>query len=192
MIPSLRILSVAALLAAVPAAYAGGETCAASAAKTGAACSTSAKAGACSADKAQQVTLKLKESGCSEATAKYSMAVAKLDGVKAVDTCGQSEFTKVSYDGAKVCSSKILAALKDAGAQVEAQRLTLAVDGMKCGSCSDTLTKTLTAVPGVSNAEACHVGKHATIVFNPEQISTDKLVAALDAAGFKATTEAAN
>ncbi|MFN0066680.1 MAG: cation transporter [Limisphaerales bacterium] len=193
---SLRILGAAALLAAVPVAYAGGETCAATkSAKAGSACSatTAAKTDeCCPSTKAQQVVLKVKESACNEATAGFSMVVAKLDGVKAVDTCGQSHMTKVSYDGGKVCSAKIMAALKDAGYHVEAQQVTLAVAGLAEGTCTDKLSKAFTGVQGVSSANVCSVGKHAVVEFNPEQVSVDKLIAAADAAGYKAAVEALN
>lgn len=191
---SLRILSAAVLLAAVPAAYAGGETCAASA-KAGAACAATtvaAKDGACCAADTQQVVLKVKESACTEATAGFSMAVAKLAGVKTVDTCGQSHLTKVSYDGSQVCSTKIMAALKDAGYHVEAQQLTLAVAGLTDGACTESLSKALTAVKGVSNANVCSVAKHAVVEFDPTQVSQDSLIAAVDAAGYKASVEAVN
>lgn len=197
---SLRILSAAALLAAVPVAYAGGENCAASAkaTKAGSTCSASTAAaltandGACCDADTQQVVLKVKESACPVSTTGFSMAVAKLDGVKTVDTCGQSHLTKISYAGDKVCSSKILAALKDAGYHVEAQQVTLAVAGLAEGACTESLSKALTAVKGVSNANVCAVAKHAVVQFDPALVSQDSLAAAVDAAGYKASAEAVN
>lgn len=192
---SLRLLAAAALLAAVPVAYADGQTCASacSATKTtkaGATCSATtvaAKTDACCASKTQQVVLKVKESACSQATTGFSMAVAKLDGIKAVDTCGQSHMTKISYDGSKVCTSKILATLKQAGYHVEAQRVSLAVAGLNEGSCTASVSKIFTSVQGVTKADVCSGSKQAVVEFNPELVSVDKLIAAASAAGYTAT-----
>ncbi|HMO66282.1 MAG TPA: cation transporter [Verrucomicrobiota bacterium] len=195
---SLRLLAAAALLAAVPVAYANGQTCASacSATKTtkaGATCSATtavaAKTDACCASQTQQVVLKVKESACSEATTGFSMAVAKLDGIKAVDTCGQSHMTKISYDGSKVCTSKIFATLKTAGYHVEAQRVSLAVAGLNEGSCSASVSKIFTSVQGVTKADVCTSSKHAVVEFNPELVSVDKLLAAASSAGYSASPE---
>ncbi|MBL9126254.1 MAG: cation transporter [Verrucomicrobiales bacterium] len=148
---------------------------------------TAAASGTCCASKGNHVMLKLK-GGKSDSV---SAALAKLEGVTAAETCSESKFTTISFDKEKVCSSKIMAALADAGYKVRTQRVTYAVEGLACGACSTKVTKALSKVRGVSDAKVCTESKQAVIDFNPNRVSVEKILAALDASGFKAT-EAVN
>ncbi len=146
-------------------------------------CSATAKAECCATAKASAVTLKIKNADNAALTA----ALGKLDGVTSVATCAESKFTKVGYSKDKVGSDKIMAALKKAGYQIETQRVTYSVDGLACGACTDKVSKALIKVKGVSDQKVCAVSKTAVVDFNPNKVSAEKVMAAIDAAGFKAT-----
>ena len=141
-----------------------------------------AKTEACAA-KGQTAMLKIKNVDA----AGVEKALKGLDGVAAASTCSESKFTKVSYDGQKVCTDKIMAALAKAGYKVETQRVTYAVDGMACGACASKVSKALSQIKGVSDAKVCHEAKQAVVDFDPAQVNAQKVLAAIDATGFKAT-----
>lgn len=158
------------------------ECCPASKAAVTAVTAATAKAETCTA-KLQTAMLKVKNADC----AGIEKALKELDGVSTASTCSESKFTKVAYNSEKVCSDKILAALAKAGYKVEAQRVTYAVNGMACGACADKVGKALSQVKGVSDSKVCAESKQAVVDFDPAQISSQKVLAAIDATGFKAT-----
>lgn len=180
---SLKLWVAAVSLSVLPlASQAGKEAdCAACPATKASATSTS---GTCCASKGNYVMLKLK-GGNPEA---ISQTLAKVDGVSTASTCSESKFTTISYDKDKACSSTIMSALKTAGYKVQAQRVTYAVEGMSCGACSDKVSKALSKLKGVSDAKVCSESKQAVIDFNPSKVSEEKILATLDASGFKAST----
>lgn len=188
---SLRLIVASLALASLPVALHAGEgaTCTsakACCASTAAKCEAST-ASTCSASKGPQVTLKLKGGR----NANLGTTLAKLDGISAADTCSESKFTTIRFDKDKVCASKIMAALQDAGYRIQTQRVTYAVEGMSCGACSTKVTKALSKLRGVSDAKVCAESKQAVIDFNPSRVSADTILATLDASGFKAS-EAVN
>jgi len=62
----------------------------------------------------------------------------------------------------------------------------LHVDGMTCGGCVASVTKVLTATPGVESSQVDLDGKCATITFDPAQASVETLIARITNAGFEA------
>ncbi len=61
-----------------------------------------------------------------------------------------------------------------------------AVDGMMCQGCVDSITSALKAVPGVTSAEVSLADKKAVVSGDPAQAASEKIVAAIEAAGYKA------
>lgn len=183
---TLSFLLVSAL-AAAPLALTAGED-AACATKGSACCATksagtctSSTAAACSSASGPNVSFKLKRSHRSQVLA----ALQSLEGVKAVETCSDTKFTTVSFDKEKVCTDKIMAAVKTAGGSVQSQRASFAVNDVACGECATKVTKALNKVKGVADAHVCPVSKVATVEYNPGKTCSGTILAALDQAGFK-------
>lgn len=65
-------------------------------------------------------------------------------------------------------------------------KISLTVDGMHCGSCSEKITAKLTAVPGVTAAAVDYQSGVAQVAYDPAKVKPDALVAAVKAAGFTA------
>jgi len=63
----------------------------------------------------------------------------------------------------------------------------LKVGGMSCQGCVRSVTGVLSALPGVAKADVSLERGEATIEFEPERVSREELVAAVDAAGFTAS-----
>lgn len=64
--------------------------------------------------------------------------------------------------------------------------VTLAVHNMTCGGCVATVTKVLTAVPGVASAAVTVEPPRAVVVFDPARVAPGQLAAATAAAGYPA------
>jgi len=60
----------------------------------------------------------------------------------------------------------------------------LKIDGMTCGGCAKSVTRALTAVPGVSKAEVSLEQAQATVEFDPGRVDPARLAEAVEDAGF--------
>lgn len=63
---------------------------------------------------------------------------------------------------------------------------TIKVSGMTCGGCTSSVTRVLSALPGVEKAEATLDPGQAVVSFDPARVSREALCAAIDDAGFEA------
>lgn len=64
---------------------------------------------------------------------------------------------------------------------------TIQVEGMTCGGCTASVTRVLTALPGVAKAEVQLSPGQATVEFDPARVTHAELCAAIDDAGFEAS-----
>ena len=67
-----------------------------------------------------------------------------------------------------------------------AQETTLKVPALHCGSCVNTLTATLKALPSVEVIQADTETKLVRVTFDESAVSVDQIRAALDEVGFSA------
>ncbi len=70
---------------------------------------------------------------------------------------------------------------------VQSKTVTLDVPGMTCKFCPITIRKALEKVPGVIEAKADYETKTATVTFDPDKTTVDKLTAATKNAGYPST-----
>lgn len=100
---------------------------------------------------------------------------------------------------AAACESKGTTA-KAAAGEIKAEGVAcvekavkLSIDGMHCGDCSKKVKAALTNLEGVCGAKVSYTRKNAEIVYNSAQLSEDKVIQAVTAAGFTvASTKASN
>jgi predicted peroxiredoxin/copper chaperone CopZ len=59
------------------------------------------------------------------------------------------------------------------------------IEGMSCQGCAGTITATLTKIPDVESAKVSLEEKRAVVVANASQVPTEKILAAIAAAGYK-------
>src|SRR5271170_1969032 len=64
------------------------------------------------------------------------------------------------------------------------QTATLAVENMTCGTCPIVVKKALEKLPGVSATAVDFDKKTATVIFDPDKVSTARLTQATTEAGF--------
>ena len=60
----------------------------------------------------------------------------------------------------------------------------LKVTGMTCGSCTSVVTRALVGVDGVHNVDVSLAGHEAKVDFDENMTSLDKLVTAVEEAGY--------
>lgn len=190
-------LSSLALVADGACATAAAGTCPATAAAKDAACCASkeacckttatAAANTCPASDSKLVKVSYRVSGmtCAGCESKVTGALSKIAGVSEPAACAESKAVKLAYDPTKVKEDQLLAALNKTGFKVEAETIDLKVDGLKCGACSDKVSKKLASVKGVQEQKVCHEGQKAVVTFDPHKVSRKDIIAAIDTTGFK-------
>ena len=113
--------------------------------------------------------------------------LAKLDGVEVKKVCHRSGKAILFYDSDKITKKKLAKAVKDAGYKVTGEQITVPVSGMTCTGCSGKVAKSLEALEGVSKQEVSHTDNEAVIVFDPDKVDRDQIIAAINKTGFGAT-----
>lgn len=67
------------------------------------------------------------------------------------------------------------------------ESITLKVEGMSCGGCENAVKNILEGTAGVASAKASHVTSTAEIVYSPNQVSVDQLIAKINEGAYKAS-----
>lgn len=60
----------------------------------------------------------------------------------------------------------------------------IGVRGMHCGGCERTVSRAVSALPGVAEARADFVAEEVEVTFEPARVGTDAIRSAVHAAGF--------
>lgn len=77
--------------------------------------------------------------------------------------------------------------VKDAPeAEVVTATADIAIEGMTCTGCENTICTSIEKIPGVKAVTASHTDGKATIEFDASKVDTAALKAAVEAAGYKA------
>lgn len=90
---------------------------------------------------------------------------------------------------ALACPMADAAAYQDAAAKVQAAagtKVSLSVDGLTCGSCSETVAKALSALPGVAAAAVDYQSGRAEIAYDASKVKVESLIAEIKKAGYAA------
>ena len=65
------------------------------------------------------------------------------------------------------------------------------IEGMTCQGCADSITSALTHVPGVKSAKVSLADKRAIVLAKESEVSTETILAAIAAAGYKGQSASA-
>lgn len=68
--------------------------------------------------------------------------------------------------------------------------LVLSIDGMHCAGCAETIKSLLELEEGVSAAHVSHEQGRARILYNPATTEPERLVRAVERAGYRASAAA--
>jgi len=70
--------------------------------------------------------------------------------------------------------------------EVEMERISIVVKGMSCEGCVKSVTRVLSALPGVENVQVSLAQASASLGHDPAQSSVEAIKAAIRGAGFEA------
>ncbi|MBE0417677.1 MAG: copper-translocating P-type ATPase [Coriobacteriia bacterium] len=140
---------------------------------------------------------------CASCVAVIEKTLARMPGVLSANVNLASERLTVTYDPAQIDEPGIVAAVKAAGYEATplkatqptpatdavgpgSAKITLGITGMTCSSCQAVIERSLTKVPGVSEAVVNLAAENATVTFDPVVVSVDVLIGAVIDAGYGA------
>jgi Cu+-exporting ATPase len=73
------------------------------------------------------------------------------------------------------------------GSTGTADRIDLAIDGMHCASCVNTIAGALRSIDGVDEAEVNLAARRASVVYDPSRVAVDDLRARVESVGYQAS-----
>jgi copper chaperone CopZ/predicted peroxiredoxin len=98
---------------------------------------------------------------------------------------GGFSFQIVNHAGERKAESKSVdGRANDGGANTAVSR-EFVIEGMSCQGCADTITSALVKIPDVQSASVSLQNKRAVVLAKESQVPTDKILAAITAAGYK-------
>ena len=133
-------------------------------------------------------TLAIEGMTCAACSAAVERAVRKLPGVTEANVNLTAENLHLSYDESQVSLDSVVQAVDDAGykALIPSQHAQLEIHGMTCASCSATVERVVSKLPGVQNANVNLAAETLTLDYDPAEISLQQVVSAVAEAGYQA------
>ena len=122
---------------------------------------------------------------CATCAGTVEDAVSRFDGVESVDVNFATDEATVIWDPERVDLAEIYTAIEDAGYEPDSTQTSVTVTGMSCATCSGTVEDAVLSVPGVIDADVNFATDEATVRYNPEQTSLNRIYEAIEASGYK-------
>ncbi len=128
---------------------------------------------------------------CAACAKAVERVTKKLDGVTESSVNLATEKLRIDFDEQRVSVQAICAAIEKAGykAVVPLENQTFHIGGMTCAACSRAVERVTGKLPGVTTSAVNLATETLRITFDPEQVSTAQIKAAITKAGYTATQE---
>lgn len=72
---------------------------------------------------------------------------------------------------------------------IQTERVTIAIEGMHCGSCANGIRAMLKRTAGVTSADVSYERKEAVVEYEPGRVTREKIVEAITNLGYKASVK---
>jgi Cu+-exporting ATPase len=131
-------------------------------------------------------TIEVEGMHCASCVQHVERALQSVPGVRQASVNLATERATVEYDTSQTDPEELSRAVKDAGYGVNTrpQRVVIAVEGMHCASCAQSVERALKGLEGVSAASVNIATEKATVDLLPDQVRVEDLRHAVEAAGY--------
>ncbi len=121
---------------------------------------------------------------CANCVAAVERGTKKVKGVNDVVVNFGTEKVTVTYDPATATPQQMVDRIARAGYQVPVATLELAITGMTCANCVNTVERALNKVTGIVEAGVNFATEKATIKYIPGAVTRADMIAAVERAGY--------
>lgn len=98
---------------------------------------------------------------------------------------GGLSFWLVSHANERMAELKSAEAREHGGEATAATRREFSIEGMSCQGCADSITSALAQIPEVQSAKVSLQDRRAVVIAKESEVPTERIVAAIAAAGYK-------
>lgn len=134
----------------------------------------------------EKLSIPVKGMHCANCAASIEKGLAKIEGVEEASVNYASENAVVTFAPDKVGVRRILDGVRDAGFEVAAPSVQLAITGMSCSNCAEAIDKKLSGLSGIVEATVSFTAEKATVSYLPDMLQIRDIIEAVEAAGYKA------
>ncbi|MEX1020404.1 MAG: heavy metal translocating P-type ATPase [Litorilinea sp.] len=135
-----------------------------------------------------QITLPVVGMTCANCVASVERNAKRVEGVADASVNFANERVTITLDPATVppgeVAKAVIARVKKAGYDIPVATTELALLGMTCANCANTIQRRLNKVEGVLEAEVNYASERATVTYIPGAVTRDDLAAAVRKAGY--------
>jgi Cu+-exporting ATPase len=133
----------------------------------------------------QQITMPVIGMTCANCVAAVERNTKKVAGVSEVVVNFGTEKVTVTYDPAQAMPQAMIDRINKAGYQVPVATIELAITGMTCANCVNTVERTLNKkVAGILEATVNFATEKAAVKYIPGAVTRADMVAAIERAGY--------
>ena len=129
---------------------------------------------------------------CASCATTVTEALEGVSGVSAATVNVATDEATVTYDPDEADTAAFRVAVADAGYEVATESRTLAIGGMTCANCAETVADALSDVPGVVDASVNAATEEATITTVRDGVDRRALREAVETAGYTARADDAD
>jgi len=128
---------------------------------------------------------------CAACALHVEHALTETQGIGEVTVNLATNTALVDLTGDKLATKEIIESVQHAGYDVPTETIMLDIDGMHCAMCSARVQQALSEVNGVVDAVVNLAANSAQVTAIAEIVTTEDLLSAVEAAGYKASLQAA-
>lgn len=132
----------------------------------------------------KRISLPVDGMHCASCAAAIERRLRHEPGVDSAEVNVATQMAAIAYDEAQTTPRQLIAAVRDAGYEVDEQDTSFPVDGMTCAACVGRVEKALSRVPGVVDAVVNLATRMATITYLAGMTTPADLHAAVRDAGY--------
>ena len=135
----------------------------------------------------KKATVKIMGMTCTSCAKTIESALQDAEGVDKASVNFATETAYIEYDDTKTGEKDLQKVITDTGYDVfkGTQKIILQIGGMTCASCAQTIEKALQKTEGVVEASVNLATEKAIVVYNPEQVSYEKIKKAVEDTGYQ-------
>jgi len=137
----------------------------------------------------KELTIPITGMDCASCANSIKHTLERADGVESAAVSYAGETANIHFDPAKITPSQIIEQIKDTGYNAAISEADLAVSGMHCANCANTITRTLKRLDGVLDADTSYASEHTHFTYLPSIVNMDEIKNAISTAGYETIDE---